>query len=135
MAKSVPIDPRMLRETDPTYRGGYESTQDLLGLSPVPRSIFYYNDLMAMGGLNAIKSAGKNIPSDIAIAGCDDSVNVEEMLVPFTTVCFPYEEIANQVTALLERRLANPIAPPMNVRLAPRLIVRDSSRSRVTAAR
>ncbi len=134
LAKSVSLDHRMLRQTNPTYRGGYKSTMDLLSQPWMPRSIFYYNDLMAMGGLNAIKSMGKDIPSDVALAGCDDSINVEEMLVPFTTVCFPYDEIANQLTSLLERRLSNPTAPPMSVRIAPKLIIRDSSRLRTPTA-
>ncbi len=132
LALSQPLDPRMLRETNPTYRGGYESTVDLLKQSSLPRSIFYYNDLMAMGGLSAIRSMGKDVPADIAMTGCDDSVNVEEMLVPFTTVCFPYEEIANQLTSLLERRLSNPAQPPLSVRIAPKLIIRDSSRARAS---
>ena len=82
-----------------------------------------------MGANSAIKSHGFSIPEDIAIAGCDESVDVSEMIVPTTTVAFSYRQEAKQILMLVERRLNNNNAKPLSIRIAPKLLIRSSSKS------
>jgi LacI family transcriptional regulator len=121
------VDMRMVAVAAPSYRGGFEASRTLLAGPAQFRSIFLYNLVMAMGANSAITSRGLSIPGQLAVAGCDDSVDVGEMIVPTTTVSFDYAEEARQLLMLAVRRIKNPSAAPMSIRVAPRLVVRQST--------
>lgn len=121
-------DMSLVRQTAPTYVGGYKATRELLARKTRPRSIFYYNLIMANGGVSALLQLGLKIPQDIAVAACDDCLDVDEMLVPITTIGFSYKEEARHLLFLVERRLNYPDIPPISIRLAPHLIVRESTK-------
>ena len=127
LSKGGRIDYVLLKSSEPTYTGGYQAIKELIAEDRLPRSVFFYNQIMAMGAVNAIISAGLRIPNDVALVGCDDSVNIEEMIVPTSTIDFPYSDTANQLLALVERRLNNPNINPESIRIAPKLIMRESS--------
>lgn len=127
LGRDMPVSLGLVKTAAPTYLGGYNAVRQLLDEQRVPRSIFFYNLMMAMGANNAIMSSGRQIPRDIAVAACDNSLSVDEMIVPTTTVAFSYEEEAKQLLSLVRRRLNNPKAEPMNVRIAPKLLVRSST--------
>ena len=127
LSRGFAEDFQMIRQSAPTYKGGYEAVQIIMSQKKRPRSIFFHNQTMAMGGLSAVTSLGLKVPGDIALVGCDDSVDVEEMLVPITSVAFSFDKIATQLLMLVERRLQNPSVQPLSVRIAPELIVRESS--------
>jgi LacI family transcriptional regulator len=120
----------LVRQSAPSYVGGYEATKELLRRKKRPRSIFYYNLIMANGGISALLQLGLKVPQDVAVGAIDDSLNRDEMLVPITTIGFSYAEEAKQIFSLIERRRNYPYVPPISIRLAPHLIVRDSSASR-----
>ena len=46
-----------------------------------PTAVFCYNDMTAVGLLNAARRMGLTVPGDIAVAGFDD--------IPFATYCYP----------------------------------------------
>lgn len=127
LSKGGKIDYTLLKSNKPTYAGGYQAVKEMLEKNQIPRSIFFYNQIMAMGALNAIISSRLRIPEDIALVGCDDSVNVDEMIVPLTTIDFSYSDTANQLLGLVERRLNNPTISSESIRIAPKLITRTSS--------
>ena len=129
MSKGGQVDLTFLKSTDPTYVGGYKAMKELLEEEHVPRSVFMYNQIMAMGAVNAIISAGLKIPDDIALIGCDDSLDADAMIVPISSIAFSYKETATQLLSLVERRLNNPMIAPERVRIAPKLIARTSSQS------
>ena len=133
LSKGGKVDFTFLKSTDPTYVGGYKALKELLTEEHLPRSVFIYNQIMAMGAINAITSAGLKIPEDIAIIGCDDSVEADAMIVPISTICFSYKETATQLLSLVERRLNNPTISPEKVRIAPKLMVRKSSHPELIA--
>lgn len=127
LSKGGQIDFTFLKSTDPTYVGGYKALKELLTEEHVPRSVFMYNQIMAMGAVNAITSAGLKIPEDIALIGCDDSLDADDMIIPISSIAFSYKETATQLLSLVERRLNNPMIAPEKARIAPKLIVRASS--------
>jgi LacI family transcriptional regulator len=127
LSVGVVPDFRYIRCAPPTFAGGYTAVMDLIRTKSCPKGVFFYNLVMALGGISAFLSEGIRVPEDVRVAGCDDSVSVKDMIVPTTTVAFSYEEEARQILFLIERRLTNPSAPPWNIRIAPRLIVRRST--------
>jgi len=127
LSKGGNIDFSLLKSTEPSYAGGYKAVKELIAEDRLPRSLFMYNQIMVMGAINAIIGAGLSIPQDVALIGFDDSVDVAEMIVPTSTIDFSYSDTANQLLALVERRLNNPNSRPEQIRIAPRLIIRESS--------
>jgi LacI family transcriptional regulator len=135
LAHDLQVDFRYIAETQPTYRAGYNAVLELFERKTIPRALFFYNQIMTMGGISALIGKGYRVPDDVAVIGTDDCVDVDEMLVPTSAISFPYDETARQLVHLLRRRVANKQSEPQSIRIAPRLIVRDSSRKQVIAAK
>lgn len=73
---------------------GYKVTKKILSAGR-PTAIFYSNDSMAIGGIQAIEEAGLQIPEDISIIGFDD-VELAKYLKPgLTTVRMDLFEMAS----------------------------------------
>ena len=56
----------------PTVTGGEAAMTELLGLDPRPTAVIAYNDLMAIGAMRAIRTAGLRVPADVSLIGFDD---------------------------------------------------------------
>lgn len=67
-------------------RGGYLATRKLLSRVPPPTAIFYSNDLMAIGGLNAASEMGVRVPSELSVIGFDDVPLAAHLTPALTTV-------------------------------------------------
>lgn len=64
----------------------YKITMELLDLNTRPTCIIYPDDYSCIGGINAIKERGLNIPEDVSVAGYD-GVYISQILDPkLTTV-------------------------------------------------
>lgn len=127
LSSGMDVDMRYVRRADPTYTGGWKGLTEILSDGLRPRGVFLYNLVMAMGAITAIRDAGLAIPKDIGVAGCDDSVSEDEMIIPTTTVAFSYDEEARQILRLVQRRIGNPQIEPMSIRIPPKLLVRAST--------
>lgn len=127
VSKGYKVEMDYVAETDPTYRGGHTAVLDMIDRGHIPDAILFYNQFMAMGGMSALLSRGLNVPQDVAISSIDDSIDISQMLIPSTTIDFSAIDAAQQALQLCRRRLASPGAPPLHTRIAPSLIVRESS--------
>ncbi|TVP87405.1 MAG: LacI family transcriptional regulator [Alkalicoccus sp.] len=76
-----------------THEGGYQATKILLNQGDLPDAVFYANDEMAIGGLEALKETKLNIPEDIAIIGFDDIQLAPYLQPPLTTMRHPKYEM------------------------------------------
>ena len=65
---------------------GYRAMQELLAQKQRPDAVFCYNDLSAIGAMQAAMQAGLSIPGDIAFAGCGNLRYAEYLKVPLTSV-------------------------------------------------
>jgi len=70
-----------------------KATEKLLEEHPEITAIFYSSDMMAIGGLKAVKRAGLNIPDDISIIGIDGIEMAALMDPPITTLAQPAYEM------------------------------------------
>ena len=50
----------------------YTATEKIINNHPEVTAIFYASDMMAVGGLKALKQAGLKVPEDISVLGFDD---------------------------------------------------------------
>lgn len=110
------------------HAGGAEAARRLLAEGAAPEAIFCVNDWMAFGALDALRDAGLRVPEDVSVVGFDDLPMAAWAPYRLTTVRQDPERIAQEVVALLDRRAADPDAPPSAVSFPVDLVIRKTVR-------
>jgi LacI family transcriptional regulator len=103
------------------------ATLQLLALPDRPTAIFCLNDVMAFGALNAIKSLGLSVPSDVSVVGFDDIWMAGWESFELTTVHQPLTEMARSSVDLLVERLDDPGRSPRKLVFPSSLVVRHTT--------
>jgi LacI family transcriptional regulator len=98
----------------------------MLGLAEPPTAIFASNDDMAAGVIRAAHERGLDVPSQLSVAGFDDSQIAEIVWPALTTIHQPTADMANAATALLIDQLKGRETPPVT-ELAYTLVERGST--------
>jgi LacI family transcriptional regulator len=106
---------------------GYQAMQELLAGSTRPDAVFCYNDLSALGAMNATMQAGLRIPEDIAFVGCGNLRYAEYLKVPLTSIDHSTERMGTAAAKLASQVAESRSETPQTVLLEPRLVVRRSS--------
>ncbi len=119
--------------------GGSTGMQQILNLSPQPTAVVCYNDLMAIGAVQAVQQAGLNVPDDISLTGFDNIELAAYVSPPLTTFHQPKYELGREAALMMLRVLADRNTPalgkvetavstqPEVIRLRGELIVRQST--------
>jgi LacI family transcriptional regulator len=95
-----------------------------------PTAVFACNDLTAIGVMHELAGRGLRVPDDISVMGFDDIEFSSMVTPPLTTIKQPDYEMGKRACAVLMDQLEAPEGqtPKPEVRLTPRLIVRESVR-------
>lgn len=109
------------RETD-----GRDAARRLLRGRSRPTAIVAANDEVAMGVLDAARTAGLSVPGDLALSGWDDIPVARHLAPPLTTVRQPMEELGRRAAGLLHERLTGTRTVPRHEVLPTELVVRSS---------
>jgi DNA-binding LacI/PurR family transcriptional regulator len=126
-AAGLDRDPALVATGDFSQEGGARAMRTLLAARPDLDAVFAASDLMAAGALQALREAGRRVPSDVAVVGYDDSPIAEMTDPPLTSVRQPIEEMGAEMSRLLVAVASQPDAAPRQVILATRLVGRESS--------
>ena len=96
-----PIDERWLVTGEFTRDGGFLGAAELQrrGLGEI-EVIFAVNDIMAVGAMAYLRSAGVRLPEDVAVAGFDDISSLRDITPALTTVSLPLELIGRTAIEL-----------------------------------
>lgn len=120
------------RDEDVSYgtldsAGGLEATRTLLANSK-PDAIFYATDVMAVGGIRWLRSAGISVPEEIGVMGFDD-LSVAEAL-DLTTMRQFFDSKARMVVQYLVPRVTGEIREDRieELQVTPRVVVRGTTR-------
>lgn len=81
--------------------GGHNGMKSILATGKKLTAVFCENDILAIGTMQAIQSAGLEIPNDISIIGMDNIFAASTTMPPLTTVNKPKYEIGFQAAELL----------------------------------
>lgn len=111
---------------------GYKAMQTLLRLSPRPDAVFCYNDPVATGVMQAIIEAGLRIPGEIALIGCGNVRYASALRVPLSSIDQDCELLGERAAKIALGLIAGNNGEPQAILLAPRLIVRESSKRHET---
>jgi LacI family transcriptional regulator len=111
----------------PIVKHGNRATRRLLTRNPQVTAIFAYNDLLAVGAIQACEELGRCVPDDCAIVGFDD-IQLASLVTPaLTTVHLDKYELGRQAVTRLVEMLEEPetVLPPIH--LGVKLVVRESA--------
>jgi LacI family transcriptional regulator len=132
----IGIAKELILEGDFRERSGYQLGKELLLRLARPSAILVSNGVMALGVLQAFEELGVRCPDDVALATFDDLIGDRAFHPRLTAVSQPgYEIGARGVTLLMDRIEGKLSKKPSVVRVAPTLIVRESTRGRAPAER
>lgn len=106
---------------------GYQAMLELLKLRERPDAVYCYNDLTAIGAMEAVRAAGLSVPGDVAFVGTGNLRYAKYLRVPLTSVDQQPEVLGLRTGELALKIMATPEMPSTTVLLPPRLVVRQSS--------
>ncbi len=133
-AAEIAPRPEWERICPPTVQGGYEAATDLLNAQPELTALFCYNDLVAVGALQACADLHRTVPDDLAVVGFDD-IPLAAMVTPALTTCrVPTYELGQAVMRLLLAHIEGRPERGENVVIKPELMVRASAPATSTRA-
>jgi LacI family repressor for deo operon, udp, cdd, tsx, nupC, and nupG len=111
---------------DDRFTGGVGAIDKLLALPEPPTAVFCFNDMTAIGAINALLQRGFNVPNDMSVVGFDD-LDIASFYFPaLTTVHQPTYRLGREAAKML----SNLIEGKNNIEAQltePQLIVRDST--------
>ena len=111
---------------DWTAHFGYYAGLELLRYQDFT-AVFAANDQMALGVLRALHEHGRDVPGEISVVGFDDIPEAEFFLPPLTTVRQNFDEMGRSSLRLLLDVMRGPAGAPVELTVAPELIVRTST--------
>ena len=118
------LDPRYVVKSISTSQAGYEAMRRLLVQAPDLDAVVVMSDMMALGALEALRTAGRNVPGDIAVVGYDDISLAAYCSPPLTTV---RQNLPAAGNLLVDRLLAAVAAEPApSVVLPVELVIRNT---------
>lgn len=120
-------DDPMIFEGDFRFESGRMAATEILALKELPTAIIAANDMMALGAMQELKTAGVSIPRDISIIGFDDIAFAALSEPPLTTVCSPRVEIGRRAIEALMTTIERPNLPGVEIRIPTYLITRRST--------
>jgi DNA-binding LacI/PurR family transcriptional regulator len=134
------LDPRLTadlpesRDPNSSFENGFHLTEGLLAQNRPFTALLAFDDMTAFGAVRALAKAGLRIPEDCSVVGFDD-VGASSLFNPsLTTVRQPMEQMGaaavsialEGINSVLEKRTVSAV----HQKLAPELVVRDSTRGR-----
>ncbi len=127
LAAVTPPRPEWQFHCLPTVEGGLAAARELLLAQPTLTALFCYNDLVAVGAIQACVQLGRRVPQDVAIAGYDD-IPLAALVTPSLTTCrTPRYELGAEAVRLLLNRIQGCTKGCEEVILKPQLVVRSSA--------
>lgn len=111
-------------------RAGYLAMSTLLAAQPDVDAVFCYNDLTAIGAMEAARDAGRSVPGDIAFVGCGNMRYARYLKTPLSSIDHGTEQLGQQAARLVLELTERPETAVKRVLVPPTLVVRESSAPR-----
>jgi len=114
---------------DGQFEGGERATAELLAAGSDVTAIVCHNDVTAIGAMRAIRAAGKRVPTDISVVGCDDIAAAAWVVPALTTVAQQKAEMGTLAVQRLAAALDDPefMGEAETIRIPMVLRVREST--------
>ena len=108
---------------------GYEATRKLLHRNALFTALFAFNDISAIGAIQALREAGKAVPKDVSVVGFDDIQGAAFQNPGLATVRQPLRQMGVIAAETLLRRVTSSGKIPYvkEIVVKPSLIVRGTT--------
>jgi LacI family transcriptional regulator len=118
-----------LEGDSPSPEVGYGVTRKLLERGVPFTALFAFNDISAIGAIQALRESGKRVPEDVSVVGFDDIQSAAYQHPGLTTVRQPLRQMGVIAAETLLTRVNSPRQSdyPKEIVVKPELIVRAST--------
>jgi DNA-binding LacI/PurR family transcriptional regulator len=108
---------------------GYQVAQKLIAGGKPFTGLFTFNDISAIGAIQALREAGRRVPEDVSVVGFDDIQSAAFQNPALTTVRQPLRAMGMIAAETLVQRITAPAKSPYpkEIVVEPELIVRGST--------
>ncbi len=119
----------LVDECPESISGGFDAMSRILDRFPSdpPTAVIAYNDMVAIGAMDAIKRRGLSIPEDMSLVGFDDISLAAEVLPQLTTVRVEKELMGTIAVETLFQRIAGKTHLVRKILLPTSVVVREST--------
>jgi DNA-binding LacI/PurR family transcriptional regulator len=117
----------LVAEGDWSLESGRRGAREVIERYPDVDGLFVASDVMAVGAMKAVRQAGRRVPEDVAIIGCDDSPAALTTDPTLTTMRNPFEETAEAAVHLLHDLISGRSLEPSHIVLPSQLVRRGSA--------
>lgn len=128
----MPVEERYLyRGTETAVLSGYHGLRSMAEQHHLPDAVCTARDNVAIGAMRAAIEMGIDIPNQLGLIGYDDISVANFLYRKLSTIQQPADEIGRNISTILMSKLArdNESTSVISVRLIPKLVVRESTRS------
>ena len=106
---------------------GFEGAQTLMSKANPPDAIMTSTDIMAVGAIKYLNSAGYRIPEDVSVIGFDN-IALSTVVEPnLTTIAQPTQKIGEMAAELLLAKINGDNEMDDQIVFKPELIIREST--------
>ncbi len=127
-ANGININMSVVIQCKLTQEAGYDTARDLMSRDSRPTAIVCFNDVVALGVMNALDDLGIVVGEDIAVSGIDNIRETELVKPKMTTISsFPTLR-GGKAVELLVNRIESDQDNPESIILEPEIHVRGSSK-------
>jgi len=118
-----------LESDSPSPEVGYEVTRKLLKRDAPFTALFAFNDISAIGAIQALREAGKRVPEDVSVVGFDDIQSAAFQNPSLTTVRQPLRQMGVIAAETLLQRITSSgkAAYVKEIVVKPTLIIRGTT--------
>lgn len=124
----LPFDPELI-VTSSTFHPNscYKATQELLERNRRFTAVIFPDDVMALGGLRAMKERGVRIPADVSVVGFYNYAITQFTDPPLSTIHLDRQRLGEIAARRLLTMLEHPDGERLQIMLPMRLILRAST--------
>ena len=126
LAAGIAPDPELIRPGPPYREGGLQAAKALLSARPDIDALYCYNDLVAIGAMQACAELGLRVPEDIAVVGYDDILMAGLVTPALTTLRISTHQLGAAAARMLFERI-NGRSEQSEVVMTPELVIRASA--------
>lgn len=110
-----------------SVEAGKQRALELMGSEHPPTAIVAFNDLLAVGVVQAAKELRLSIPWDLSVISFDNTVLAGIVDPPLTSVAVPIQQMGRQIMDMLIERVRGEKGDKQRIVLKPELIIRQST--------
>jgi LacI family repressor for deo operon, udp, cdd, tsx, nupC, and nupG len=117
----------VISDCKPSIDEGFAAMNTLLKRGTGPTAVACYNDVLAIGAMDAITSSSLAVPQDISVTGFDDFSLGRTVKPSLTTVHVPLKDMGVLAVDRLMETIKGETSPIHKILVSTKLIIRDST--------